>query len=1299
MEIRRHKPIFLLLLASILVGSATAAVTDLRIVSSSQSGFHFVKSLDSDLADLQRLTNADSTFTLFATVQVAIPAGSRVRLLSVEGKNPISIPAGMFDDADRLIEPSTLVDISNPFAVRGRTIVSLRIYPFSGMGLYSEVEVNLAFDRSRRSIALSAADDPRFDRVFGASLANYEQARNWPVLQRSGLMALGGADSQELISSADQWYHVTVAGTGLHQITGSQLQAAGIILSGLSIDSVRLFNAGGVPNDVDNYDDRPVLTEIAILISDVDSDGLFDSNDRLIFFGEAVDRWLYRAGYPRSYMNNRYATENVYWLAVSGDFASPPVRMGQIDGSPTGGYDTLVTTFWRDVHVEQENLISTESDGHVMDYYNWFWADSTNLTIYVPTPGAIGGDSAAVYLDGRTTGFSSVNGYIDMAVNGTAGLDKNCSRSNCRYTTYSLVGGAGELNRIDLQMELSSPSLGIPPFFNFLQISYHSGMQPAGDVLDIVLENSSARAEIQAIDEFSAGPTVFDLANPLRPVIISGVEQSGGLLTFQVDLTITGPNRFYCTPVSAASSPNSIKAVEIADLRTNLSQTDMIIVTAEAFRSYLDEYIDYRSGQGYSIQVVTVEDIMDNFSYGLYDPTAIRDFLAFAYETYPAPAPAIVLFVGDANYDFVDNYGTGVPNYVPPYVRPSDRSYNDDNYVYFGTYGLLDSDTTYPGDRGFDMITARWPIRSRAEIDAIVDKVKLYESTTALGAWRTNITLVADDEHGGDYDYEVIHVEQSDSLAKAHIPRFLTRNKIYLWDYPLANRERPQVNRAIVEAFNKGTLVVNYVGHGNPDVWAHEHVFERSSDLPMLANTDQLPLVFVASCAIGFFDDPNREGMAEDLLAMPGGAIGVISATRLVYSADNAAFNKVVFDNLLFQDSLTICEAMFAGKLQRQYPGPHPNDNDRAYIFLGDPCTRLAMPRLSAEFDLKPDSLTALDRARVAGRIVDAGGQTLRRDGVAQINVYDSDRDRKYNLINDDGVVIHTTTYAVTGPSIFRGSASISDGAFDFEFMTPLDIGYGGNNARVVVYAVFDSTDGVGLVDSLPVSTTLVSVADSTGPEIDYGIDGRDNFVSGDMVGQNESLSIRLTDESGINLAGGIGHGITLLVDEEMEDAVDLTSLFEYEMDDFASGSIIYPLESLAVGEHRLKIKAWDNANNLSSAELTLEISAAGKLALNDLLNYPNPMGESTTFYFELTQPVDRLSLKIFTVSGRNIWSYNSPALAADNYPNDNVRITWSGRDFEGDRVATGVYLYKATAVGQSEGARVEKFGKIIVVN
>ena len=91
-------------------------------------------------------------------------------------------------------------------------------------------------------------------------------------------------------------------------------------------------------------------------------------------------------------------------------------------------------------------------------------------------------------------------------------------------------------------------------------------------------------------------------------------------------------------------------------------------------------------------------------------------------------------------------------------------------------------------------------------------------------------------------------------------------------------------------------------------------------------------------------------------------------------------------------------------------------------------------------------------------------------------------------------------------------------------------------------------------------------------------------------------------------------------------------------------------------------------------------------------------MSDKTTFYFELTQQVEKFSLSIYTLSGKQIKYFNRYGLNADNYPNTSLELTWDGRDAEGDRVATGVYIYKATAVPVT-GETVESFGKIVVIN
>ncbi len=1266
-----------ILLLTLTGASSVFPFETLEILSSSDREFHFRKAIDLPSLDFE--LESDSLRSYYNLVLVGVPHGATVRLESAAGSSLQPFHGHLDVYARQSAVRHPLVELSDVYTVRNRNIVSVRINPATPQGWYESVDVRLAFSGGR-STAGSVSADPHFDRIFETALANHDVCLNWPVPARPLTKPTAGSGP---FTGAEQWFKIFINQNGLHRVNGADLENAGLALTDIPAESIRLYAGGGKPLPVDNDVTRPQFTEVAILIDD-GGDGVFDRHDDLFFYGEAVDRWLFEAGFSPYFLDNRYEQENCYWLKITQD---PGLRMAQIDAAPGGSVDTVVTTFRRRIHIEQDNLLRV-ADGRTRDYFTWYWTDQSSLTFFVNTPGAVPDDVAQFVLHGRT--FAP--GFMQMSVNDLPTAD-TCSQFNCRTAVWWLRDGS---NKVDLQLSGSSNT---KPYFNFLDLEYSSYLTPVSNELDVPLDPYTGRAEISVVDDFDNPVIILDLADPRRPELLNNFSRMGGNILFAVDLQTDAPNRFYVTTTQEARSPVSVRWVEPVDLYSTDKQSDLIIVTTESLAGALDEYVAYREAQGYSISVALVDDIYDNFSFGLFDPTAVRDFLKYAYEYFPPPEPSAVLFVGDGNYDYLDILQTGVPNWVPSYLRPNDESASDDNYVYFGSYGILDSDTSYiTGGRGFDMLTARWPVRSAAEIEAIVGKMKQYESAATFGPWRNEITLVADDEYG-HFDTETFHTTQTEELEKNHIPANFRRHKIYLWEFPFVNREKPDVNDDIVKAINDGTLLINYVGHGNPDVWAHEHVFTRDADVARLSNFDKLPLVFTASCAIGFFDDPRREGMAEDLLVHPsGGAVAVVSATRLVYASENAAFNRKVFDILLTDDSLSIAESVYLAKLERQYRVsnvPLPVRNDRAYLVLGDPFLRLALPRLDIEFTEFPDSLTALEKVRVSGTVVSGPSEPYRADGKLIINVFDSEREKTYRLVNDTGGTVQEIDYTVNGPSIYRGSASIAQGEFDFEFIVPRDITYGGSGAEIGVYTQFADIDGVGKIDSLDIAVSAAATSDSVGPTIEYRIPSRHQFVSGDEIAATDQLQLVLSDPSGINLTGALGHGITMTVDERTESTVNLTSLFAYDQDDYTRGRIMYRFEDLSVGHHNFKIKAWDNANNSSSTQFTAQATGPRQLAILDLLNYPNPMKERTTFSYRLTDRVERISLAIFTLSGRQIKSFERYPGEAGYYDD----IVWHGDDFSGDRIATGVYIYKATAIPAGGGEAVEAFGKVVVVN
>ena len=120
-------------------------------------------------------------------------------------------------------------------------------------------------------------------------------------------------------------------------------------------------------------------------------------------------------------------------------------------------------------------------------------------------------------------------------------------------------------------------------------------------------------------------------------------------------------------------------------------------------------------------------------------------------------------------------------------------------------------------------------------------------------------------------------------------------SKIYLDNYfqestpggPRSTATQIAINNKI----NKGALLVNYTGHGGPLGWTQERVLEVNQINSWENN--YLPLFMTATCKFSYFDDPERVSAGEYvLLNQNGGAIALLSTTRLVYSSPNYTLNN-----------------------------------------------------------------------------------------------------------------------------------------------------------------------------------------------------------------------------------------------------------------------------------------------------------------------------------------------------------------------------------------------------------------------
>lgn len=1183
--------------------------------------------------------------------------------------------------------PPEIVVFDSPTWLRNQRIIQLEIFPVQydparrSVKQSTQITVGVSFSRGGQAVHSDAGKD-LFETIYRNVLLNYDQSRVW---RKAGDRPnLRKPSTTYPFGYSDHWYKVIVRENGIYRIDRTMLIQAGVPVSTLDPRTIRLFSGGGKVLPLENSNPLLELEEIAIYISG-EEDGLFDSEDFLLFFGWSPNDWDYdSAGNDVGFHTNPFTNDNVFWLtfdpAVS--FPDPPRRMSTKDGSPTEANPIIPVSFSSRIHVEQDNSLRIYSSGLVADYFNWYWMEAISARLFVSLPDLVPEEGGLIKI-------KHTQSYPDLWINGgqLQIIDSLSTASLSVARSFDFHGGM--VDTIEMQFPGETGA-----YLDWYEIEYSRSFECHDRQLFFESPEVSGIAEYHISGLHSPEILLFDVNDYGDVKRIVGVQVDGETAIFQDTIGTDAKRRYFLMDESRIKEPAALIEDQISNWREASNQADFLIITHSEFYDQMAALKTFReSADQMSVRVVRLEDIYDEFSGGLSDPVAIRDFLKFAYANWERPAPAYVLLVGDGHYDYKDNLRTDAGSFIPPFapIWEGDVSVSDDQYVYFGRYGYLDSDSSYgPLDRGLDMVIGRWPVRMSSEVEVVLDKVIGYENEPEFGTWRNLITLVADDEYSSSSSSERVHTDDTEKLAKFHVPASFNLSKVYMMEYPFDPAgEKPEAEDAIINAFNSGTLVINYMGHGNPDVWAHEHVFKRSQDIPRLNNNRKLPLVYTASCSIGLFFDPLRESMGEQFLRTEGkGSIATISATWLVFPQANAELNFKVYDLLLGPGSLSVGDALFVAKLLRQ-----PNANDRRFVLFGDPAMKLAVPRLKAEItQVQPDTISALRLINLEGEIRDAFDSLLSDfEGTARILAFDSERELTH-IMPGGGKV----DYNLPGLIMFRGDAEVKEGRFQASFVVPKDISYGGNTGRISVYLEGGGLDGAGVRDSLVIRGSDTTVVDTLGPQISVICDDDEIFLNGGTVFPNSVLHLRLFDENGINITGEVGHGITLVIDQDFQKETDLTERFQYDVGSYQQGSLIYQLPDLSDGLHDLTVKAWDNANNSSVEQISLRVTGQAELELTEVMNYPNPFPDQTSFCYHLSREADRVEIKIFTEAGRLI-RHIPFASARVGY---NYSTTWNGEDQAGDKVASGVYIYKITAEGTMNGERKTKevYGKAVVV-
>ncbi len=1251
-----------------------------------------------------------------AQAEVSIIRGA-VEELSEISIRPVPTPAregGWRDEPDPQIYtrnnfyPAELARVAPATQFRQQNVARLEIMPVQynpvqkRLRLYRELHLSVRFIGGNAP-ALRTPSSPAEEEFYENLLINYEQAQSFRLVPPVNLARRADAQIDGPL------YKFPLRQEGIYKLDGRTLRGAGINLDEIKPASIHLYNNGG--RELPRAFRAPRangLIENAIYVSD-GGDGRFHDDDYILFYGRGIEGFAFDSttGVANHYTNH-FGYDNYYWLSFGGNDGK---RMAERAPLPTAGL-TPLTRFTDYVFVEEDLHPLFESDQH---WFSWLFttrgdnkrtyrvrltdpvpetAAQLKMAFYAQPNGArrqitvsfekqelgafepFGGDNVEIFRAEKLGGLANGDNEILFAFTGSGEAAQ-------LYLDYFEI-------RYERQLKLNNDAL----IFN--------GRAGAGPFAYTLSETALSGVEVWLFD-------VSDFRNAAR-LTAQNIQVAGAQLTFaDIGVSSQAPRRYIAALPAAFKSleAGAIKKDELSNWRSPQHGADMVVITHEDFLSInpltgkdegpLARFVSLRQNANVNdtlkVEVVKIQDVFDEFSGGLYDPVAIRDFLQYAYENWPR-RPLYVLLVGDGDYDPKNLINKTGKNWMPTYHT---EEFNTNEFDVRNR--VTDSRFTYVAgdDETMDMAIGRLPARSLADVEAYVNKLTRYETQPAFGAWRNTAVMVADDEYAqgaAPSSIERFHIDDTETLVNFSTPPFFDIKKIYLTEFAavqsasISGIRKPTATDALLRLVNNGALLINYTGHGNPDVWAHERVLNLSSDFERIQNGDKQALWVAATCTFGKYDMPDRQSFAEELVLAPRrGAIAALATSRDVFSNLNARLNQVYYD-FLFENpshvSARIGAAMMWARLQTG-----AIENDEKFHVLGDPSLRLAMPRYTAAItSLQPDTIKALAVMKAQGKIQRDGVDWPNFTGTARVEAFDAQREVNYQSPGQFSI-----SYAMPGNSLFRGEAPVQNGIFTVQFFVPKDITYGGQTGRVNIYFWNDKTDGSGYRHHLPVGGTASGFVDRTGPRLDLGFADVEAFYSGGIVGVDPVLRVVIHDSlSGVNLTGEIGHQITLSLDGRNDDKIDVTDLFNYDAGSYTRGTILYPLTHLAEGRHTAEIKAWDNLNNSNTAIIEFTVQPQDRLILSEVLNYPNPFRRATTFTFGLNLAAE-IRIKIFTLSGRLLRALE-PFAGQRGFN----MIEWDGRDEDGDELANGVYLYKIIAATPSVASlRVEETGKLAI--
>ncbi|CVK16428.1 Peptidase family C25 [Apibacter mensalis] len=1134
----------------------------------------------------------------------------------------------------------------------------------------------------------------------------------------------------ESILQNGTWYKIKISKTGIYKIDRNFLQSLGININSLDPKTIRIFGNGGKmlpePTSYFRYDN---LKENAIFVHGED-DGIFNSEDYVLFYGQGPDYWIRNS--TVKHKKNIYEDYAYYFININQTAGK------RIQTSPYQTPNAKVYVDYDDHQFYEEDISNLNQVGKI-----WVGENlglKNHKEVLFPVHDLVSGST--ITWKYSWVSRNGINGKISVLYN-----DNPVYSSILRPSKNDLDFAIGSQlqsitsNNNQLKFTLSfdnsaNPSAEFYP--DYFEVIYKQKLKFNGSQMNF---RTFDPIENGMIYGFNFVPTEdFEVWDVSDIVNAKKLERSSNSYNFSYQFSSDNfKNEMVAFKHTAAFTPEIVGKITNQALHS-ISDVDYIIITVPEFVSQANRIKNLHQTQNQlKVEVVTVNQIYNEFSSGGQDLAGIRDFLRYLYKKDNGKLK-YVLLLGSTSYDYKNKTGTGY-NLIPTY-----QSYNSTGLNYsFATDDFItildDDEANMIGEDAnisstqLDIAVGRMIAKNLTEASLCVDKSVKYDNGNAsqgtpFGDWRLNASLIVDIDSDNNF-----HNKIEETIARNIFEKSLkeyTLRKLYIdsynADYTTGGARFPQVTDAIKAAFNNGNLVINYFGHGGPLSLSQYRLFSKE-DVNSLTNFNKdfsrLPLFITISCDVSVWDNPSLNSLGDLLyLKKNGGSNSMITTNRALSIVYGLNMNPIIMKNI-FTKNPDKTKYIALGEALRLSKKEIINGESRKVSLLGDPAQSLVYPKRKINVTkingMNANNFSgiirALDFITIEGQVLNENGSIDPSfSGNIQTVLYDKPIEKKTLNNFNFSSLNPPLEYKEQVNAIYKGGSKVKNGNFKIEFYVPKDINYDIGEGKLILYSDNAEIDALYIKNDLKVGEINPNgINDTEGPKIGLYMNNL-NFTNGGITDRSPYLLACVTDSTGINSTGlGIGHDITGIFNNNVHGTVILNDFYtggesapclNPSLKDYQKGKVWYRLDNLETGNHTVKFKVWDINNNSSSATLDFLVVENGDqgLIIKKLLNWPNPFTTKTFFHFEHNCPdILEVQVQIFTISGKLVKTINKTVTSQpfnEGYRTDKYGIEWDGLDDYGDKIGKGVYIYRMKIKGTSEICKgsVSQVEKLVIL-